>query len=471
MPSDVVVRRLAAGLIAVLLGVVSIVLFDAVVTADGADMVDIVRLALLAVCATWLAWGFVTAMFGLLYVPPPVPSLAPGELPQGRTAILVPVYNEDAAAVFANLAAMHDELVRLGAGHLFDFHVLSDSTSPAARADERRLHGLAAAALGARIFYRNRSPNTGRKAGNIAEFVRRAGGSYAYMLVLDADSVLRGATIVEMARRIEADSGLGLLQSAPVVVGRLSLFGRALQFAAALYGPVFARGVAALQGRDGPYWGHNAILRTRAFAACCGLPELDGRPPFGGHILSHDFVEAALLARGGWAVRVDPDLAGSYEEAPSNLLEYARRDRRWAQGNLQHARILPARGLTVWARVNLFQGILAYLASPVWLAFLVASLIAPLAAPEPVYFPERGSLFPVFPYPRTGMALALVCVVAGLLVLPKVLILARHLGRGRRGAAVSGGAMAASASRPLIAAAKSTGCPAIAIIASADAMV
>ena len=123
-------------------------------------------------------------------------------------------------------------------------------------------------------------------------------------MILDADSLMEGETIIEMIRRIEAAPKLALLQTLPRVVGATTRFGRAMQFAAGFHSPIFARGLAATQGRTGPFWGHNAIVRIRAWAESCGLPELPGRAPFGGHIMSHDYVEAALLARAGWLVRL-----------------------------------------------------------------------------------------------------------------------------------------------------------------------
>ena len=135
---------------------------------------------------------------------------------------------------------------------------------------------------------------------------------------------------------MEADETLGILQTAPQLIGAATPLARVQQFASRVYGPVLARGLRAWFGNAGNYWGHNAIIRTRAFADCAGLPELPGKPPFGGLILSHDFVEAALVRRGGYAVRMADDLTGSYEQAPPNLIELAARDRRWCQGNLQH---------------------------------------------------------------------------------------------------------------------------------------
>jgi membrane glycosyltransferase len=422
--ASVGLRRTGAILLTLGLTVAAASMFGSVAVADGFDWVDVVRVSLVAFCALWLSWGACIGVLGLIFGHDSVP--VRDGLPEGRTAIVIPVYNEAADAVFARLDAMYRALDAAGALDGFDFHVLSDSTREEAATAEKRLHRRAVTVLGAggRLFYRHRSPNTGRKAGNIADFIRTNGGAYAYMLVLDADSLMSADTIVEMVRRMEAAPDLGLLQTVPRIIGRRTLFGRMIQFSANFYSPVFSRGVAALQGRQGPFWGHNALIRTRAFAATCGLPDLSGEPPFGGQILSHDTVEAAMLARGGWRVRLDSDLDGSYEEAPANLIEYAKRDRRWCQGNLQHARVLLAPGLPFWSRINILQGIMAYLASPVWLLFLTASVIAPLFAPAPVYF-ISGSPFPRFPHPETEKGLALVFGVVGLLILPKALLLLR----------------------------------------------
>jgi membrane glycosyltransferase len=241
-------------------------------------------------------------------------------------------------------------------------------------------------------------------------------------MILDADSLMEGATIVEMVRRMEAAPDLGLLQSLPKVINARSRFGRIMQFSASFYSPVFARGLAMMQGRTGPFWGHNALIRVRAFAASCGLPELQGQPPFGGHILSHDYVEAALLARAGWTVRLDDDLEGSFEEGPENIVDHAKRDRRWCQGNLQHSRLVTAPGLKGWSRWVFVQGILAYIAPLFWLAFILASIAAQFFHAPPDYFPEDNWPFPVFPVDETTKAIGLAVGIFGLLLLPKILI-------------------------------------------------
>ena len=411
---------LSAALLAAGLGFVVFLQFGA---SDGFDSFDVLRSLLIFASTFWLAWGAFTALVGLT-TRPPRPASATGPI-RAMTAILVPVYNEDPVATLARIAAMDASLRATGQADRFHFAILSDTRNDDVAARERIwfLRLLADTHGEGRIFYRRRTSNKGRKAGNIEDFIKRAGAAYRYAIILDADSLMEGETMVEMVRRMEATPDLGLLQTLPTVIRAKSRFGRIMQFSAAFYSPVFARGLAMMQGRTGPFWGHNAIVRVRAFAESCGLPELSGAPPFGGHILSHDYVEAALLARAGWTVRVDDDLSGSYEEAPENIIDHAKRDRRWCQGNLQHARLLLAPGLKPWSRFVFLQGILAYIAPGFWLAFLAASIAAPIFAPPINYFPIEYWPFPVIPVSQVSKALGLAIGIGGLLFLPKLLIL------------------------------------------------
>lgn len=392
----------------------------------GLTALDLLRCGLVAISSFWLAWGSIAAVLGV-FIGRPRRTLSAAPI-TSRTVILVPIYHEDPAATFSRVAAMNRSLIEEGAADRFNFAVLSDSQSMECAAQEaiwfeRLLQEPEAAG---RIFYRRRERNTGRKAGNIEDFIARSGAAYEFALILDADSLMAGSTIVAMVRRMEADAELGLLQTVPCIVNARTMMGRSIQFAASYLSPTYARGAALMQGREGPYWGHNAIIRVQAFAASCGLPELSGTPPFGGHILSHDYVEAALLSRAGWKVEVDPWLEGSYEEGPENLIEYAKRDRRWCQGNLQHGRLLAAPGLKLWSRFTLVQGIMAYLASPLWLALLAISILAAV-------FPDQTPVSTGFgppPVPAWVLGVAVIVV----LVLPKLLVLIRGMfdGHNRR---------------------------------------
>jgi membrane glycosyltransferase len=393
----------------------------------GLTALDLLRAALVVISGFWLVWGGSAAVLGV-FTPARKPRIDGSRPPQGMTAILVPIYNEDPVATFARIAAMNRSLVDLGIADRFHIAVLSDTQSLDAATQEAVWfeHLLREPMSNGRIFYRRRERNTGRKAGNIEDFVARSGAAYDYALILDADSLMEGETIGELARRMDSDPKLGLLQTVPQIVHAQTLFGRTFQFSAGYMSPVYARGAAQMQGCEGPYWGHNAIVRMQAFAASCGLPELSGKPPLGGHILSHDYVEAALLSRAGWKVNVDPNLGGSFEEGPENLIEYAKRDRRWCQGNLQHRRLVGAPGLKLWSRFTFIQGIMAYMASPLWLLLLAASIAA-------AAFPEQPPVHPGFvdaPLDIWVLAVA----VGVVLVLPKLLILTRGLidGRNRR---------------------------------------
>jgi membrane glycosyltransferase len=289
------------------------------------------------------------------------------------TAIVFPIHNEGVTRVYEGLRATYESLEKTGALDRFDFYILSDSTDPDKWVEEERrwfdlIHELDA--LG-RIYYRRRFVNEGKKSGNIRDFLSTWGTRYRYFIVFDADSVMRGDTLVDMVKLMETHPNVGLIQTVPALVNAESLFGRIQQFANRLYAPIFITGLNYWAQSFGNYWGHNAIIRLEPFMQHCDLPQLPGRKPFGGSILSHDFVEAALLLKAGWQVWLAYDLEGSYEEAPQTMIENAARDRRWCQGNMQHAMVIWARGLRGVSRVHLASGVLGYLASPLWLFFLL----------------------------------------------------------------------------------------------------
>jgi membrane glycosyltransferase len=289
------------------------------------------------------------------------------------TAIVFPVYNEEVARVFEGLRATYLSLQQTGQLESFDFFILSDSTDPDKWVEEEHRWCELTRELDAlgRIYYRRRVSNEGKKSGNVRDFLSTWGRRYRYFIVFDADSVMRGETIVDLVKLMEAHPTAGLIQTVPALVNAESLFGRIQQFANRLYAPVFIAGLNYWAQGFGNYWGHNAIIRTDPFMQYCDLPHLPGRKPFGGQILSHDFVEAALLLRENWQVWFAYDLEGSYEETPQDMIANAGRDRRWCQGNLQHGLVLFARGLRGISRIHLSMGIFGYLASPLWLLFLI----------------------------------------------------------------------------------------------------
>ncbi|MGX5777426.1 glucans biosynthesis glucosyltransferase MdoH [Methylorubrum zatmanii] len=294
-----------------------------------------------------------------------------------RTAAVVAIHAEDPIAVFSAIRVMARSLQREGGdGSDIDIFVLSDTREGAISAVEE--HEFARIQAWARregrgmprIRYRRRTENTGRKAGNIAEFCETYGPEYDFMIVLDADSLMTGAAMRRLARLMEENPRLGLIQTVSYAAGRDTLFARIQQFAVRLYAPLSLRCLETWQGPDGTYWGHNAILRVEAFANNAELPVLSGKPPLGGEILCHDIVEGALLRRAGWEVRLLPEMGGTWEEMPTNLIDLLGRERRWCQGNLQHIRVLPMKGLLGASRWHLGVGILGYCVYPLWIAFL-----------------------------------------------------------------------------------------------------
>jgi membrane glycosyltransferase len=289
------------------------------------------------------------------------------------TAIIFPIYNEDSVRVLEGLRATYESLDRTGQLDKFDFFILSDSTNPDRWIEEEQNWCELVRDLDAlgKIYYRRRLFNEARKSGNVRDFLNTWGKRYRYFVCCDADSVMRGETLVDLVKLMEAHPATGLIQTVPALVNAESLFGRIQQFANRLYAPVFISGLNYWALDFGNYWGHNAIIRTEPFMQFCDLPHLPGRKPFGGQILSHDFVEAALMLRENWRVWLAYDLEGSYEEAPQSLIDNAQRERRWCQGNLQHTLVIFAKGLRGVSRLHLIFGIFGYVASPLWLAFLI----------------------------------------------------------------------------------------------------
>lgn len=395
----------------------------AIVRIANPTVLQDVMVGFFALTLAWIAQAAASAVAGL--IPRRRLRLAPADEPLARTALVMPIYNEDPQRTAAALQAMAEALHVRGANKAFEIVMLSDSTRADAWVREsqsvRRLREALRVVMP--VWYRRRWKNEGRKAGNIQDFVERWGGRYEYMVILDADSLVDGETLVWMVRAMMADETLGLLQTTPRLVGRLSLFARLQQFATRVYGGVIARGVAAWAGDDGNYWGHNAILRVAAFASTCGLPQLPGRKPFGGHILSHDFVEAALMRRSGWKVRMADEVGGSYEESPPSLVDAAIRDRRWAQGNLQHAKVVGAAGLRWHSRMHFAFGIMSYLSSPLWLMLLLIGLALAVQGEvrEPSYFHSAFQLFPSWPRFDSRRMLALFVFSMAVLFTPKFL--------------------------------------------------
>jgi len=417
---------------------------------DALSTAVLVTFSLVLGWQAFTAWQYLYGFLAGLFGDRTVSALeraaeAAGPLPQGagRTAAIVAIHAEDAVAVFARLRVMARSLAREGTDDI-DIFVLSDTRDGAIAAVEEhefaRIQAWAAAdpAL-PRIRYRRRRENVGRKAGNVAEFCASHGQDYAFMIVLDADSLMTGAAMTRLVRLIQASPKVGLIQTVSYAAGRDTLFARVQQFAVRLYAPLALRCLETWQGPEGSYWGHNAILRIEAFAENAQLPVLPGRAPLGGEILCHDIVEGALMVRAGWEVRLLPEFGGTWEEMPTNLIDLLGRERRWCQGNLQHLRVLPWKGLRAASRWHIVVGILSYGVLPLWIAFLG------LGAWQAARSGDLGLL--AYGLGGAGPAAhALAALAVGVLAAPKLLSLVHVLASRERRAAFGGtGRLLASA--------------------------
>ena len=400
--------------------------------AEGWTWINLLLFGLFILLFTHVAIGFSQAFFGFLILSDrqsgAVEDSEPIEdfstLPE--TAIVVPIYNEAVTEVFARLRVMHDSLKSLGALDRFQFFVLSDSTDKEKAEEEKLAWARLVAMCGTagRIFYRRRKLPINRKSGNIADFCRRWGGQYRYMICLDADSLMSARTLVQLVRRMEDNHRIGILQTVPQAINGKTIWSRLQQFAMALYGPIFAAGANFWQQEESNFWGHNAIIRLAPFIQHCALPELPTRSSIGRRPMSHDFVEAALMRRAGWEVRLAEDLSGSYEETPPTVVEHLKRDRRWCQGNLQHWSLALARGFKPITRFHFLHGIFSFLASPLLFCVLVLGFLKNLGGHA---FSE--GLF--VDMARAKIAFLLFAFTMLLLLLPKFLALGLTLRRGR----------------------------------------
>lgn len=377
--------------------------------------------------------GFWTALIGIWMMNRPKPD--PLDLfrtitnddiesPLGAsTAIIVPVYNEDVTRVFEGIRSVYNSLAKTGKLEHYDFFILSDSDDSNKWIEEeagwlelcRQLNAFG------KIFYRKRRTPINRKSGNVSDFCRRWGKRYRYMIVFDADSVMSGPLLVNLVRIMEKNPGIGILQTFPKQIGADTLLGRIMQFAQAFYGPAFISGLSYWQCGEANFWGHNAIIRLAPFIEYCALPPLPEKVPFGGHIMSHDFVEAALMRKAGYAVRLLATDHGSYEEGPPTLIDTLKRDRRWCLGNMQHFWLLFARGWHPISRLNFYHGIMSYVSSPVWLLFLVLGTI----------MGASNEISPMDMARATFAGQLLLLLTLAFIFLPKIIIMIDELVTGR----------------------------------------
>ncbi|AVQ82044.1 MULTISPECIES: glucans biosynthesis glucosyltransferase MdoH [unclassified Variovorax] len=429
-------RRLAFMMLILLSTVIASSLFASVQPDYDNVWLEYGQIGLYGLLSGWVVTGFVTALMGFyVSVRGDKHALSAKQVanhpmnPEARTAIIMPICNEDVATVFAGLRATCESVAATGHAKQFDVFVLSDSYNPETAAAERAAWEDLRAALAespnqpqVEVYYRLRTRRTHRKAGNVADFCRRWGKDYRYMVVLDADSVMSGDCLTSMVKLMEANPSAGIIQTATQAIGHVTLHARAQQFASRVTGRLFTLGMQFWQLGESHYWGHNAIIRVEPFMKHCALAPIKGTGGMSGGIMSHDFVEAALMRRAGYNVWLVSDLVGSYEQQPPDLLAELQRDRRWCQGNLQNARLMAEPGIHSVHRAMFVTGTMAYVSAPLWLAFLTLGTALWLSGSSIV------SSWNVLPAELAGLWVWTLC----LLFLPRVLGIAAVLMRGEQ---------------------------------------
>ena len=421
---------------------IGVVVLAELLSFQGWTAARIITLTLFALLLVPVVYGFTTATLGFsllfrktgdsLLINRTLPAHANIEFTR-PTAVIVPIFNEDVGQVFRRLGAMRRSLQAAGKLAGFHFFVLSDSNDPTCWiAEEKAWFDLCTETDGfGSIFYRKRRVSIHNKSGNVADFCRRWGSDYKYMIVLDADSLMGGETMVRLVGLMDRNPRAGIIQTLPQMVLGTTLFQRVYQFGAHISAGMFSAGMNYWQLNSATYWGHNAIVRIRPFMQHCAMPELPADCPLGRRILSHDTVEAALMRRAGFDVWLAYDLEQSFEEYPPRLIAAVNRDRRWCFGNLQHAWVVATPGIPNASRIHLLNGIMAYLSSPLWMLFLVWSVLLPLTGDEVIAIVGNGTPLAI------RMERFLSIFVLGMLFIPKILA-AVLAGRSRRAASFGG---------------------------------
>ncbi len=372
--------------------------------AGGWSVIDALIFACFTIAAPWSVLGVWNALLGLYLLrrsdamEAVAPFAAAGDLQTSitaSTAILMTIRNEDPARAFARLKTVKASIDATGEGAHFSFYVLSDTNEADVGAQEEAAFAAWRAREGAdatRLFYRRRTSNEGFKAGNLRDFCNRWGQNHEFMIPLDADSLMSGDTILRMVRIGQAHPQLGILQSLVVGAPASSAFARLFQFGMRHGMRPYTMGSAWWAGDCGPFWGHNALVRIAPFAHECHLPDLPGKPPLGGQILSHDQVEAVLMRRAGFEVRVLPQECGSYEDNPPTLLEFTRRDLRWCQGNMQYLKLLDLKGIKPMSRFQLIWAIMMFMGVPAWTAIILLGALKPFDGEDMAQFPAGSAI-------------------------------------------------------------------------------
>jgi membrane glycosyltransferase len=399
---------------------------------DGLGPADGALLLCYGAMLPWNVLGFWNAAIGFAilrlardpsrHVFPAARSPATGPI-RSRVALVMPVHNEDPDRVLRHLEETVASLDATGEGAGFEVFLLSDTQASATAAKElsqfngwrRRLWRPE------RVHYRRRADNLGHKTGNLWEFLETHGQRFDHMLVLDADSAMSGSAILRLVRIMDAHPDIGILQQLIVGLPSSSPFPRIFQFGMRHGMRAYTVGSAWWQGDCGPYWGHNALIRVAPFIAHCRLPMLSGRPPLGGRVLSHDQVEAVLMRRAGWQVRVLPEEAGSFEENPPTLSDFVKRDLRWCQGNWQYLQLIGRPGFHAMGRLQLLLALLMYVSGPAWMLFSLVGFGREIAIGMSAAPPIRpGALDPWLGVPAAWEGWALLATMMTIVFAPKL---------------------------------------------------
>lgn len=395
-------------------------------------ILQFVILILFAILFAWISIGFWTALMGIRVIlfkrerfTLSIPANGIENINSAhRTALVMPICNEDVARVFAGLKSTWQSLKNSGQLNLCDFYILSDTNCADTYANELKLWADLSNELGedANIFYRHRERRVKRKSGNIDDFCRRFGNQYEYMIILDADSVMTGHCITSMIAMMENAPNVGIIQAPPKTIRMRTLYGRIQQFSNQTYSDIFCSGVHYWQLREAQYWGHNAIIRLKPFIEHCILTPFT-RKRKSVHIMSHDLIEAALMRRAGWQVMIAHNLQGSYEEVPANIIEDLKRDNRWCMGNLINLKAIFKPGIRFIHRIMFITSGMAYISSLLWLIFLICSTLLLLVFNhyQPQYFLHPNQLYPVWPRWNEALAIQLLLTTFTLLLVPKIL--------------------------------------------------
>jgi len=381
-------RRLIFGVLSLATAALMLYLVHQALASDIHFLLRILLLVLFALTLPWMAVGFWNAIIGLLLCQcykDPTTVVLPASMQVNdsaplahSTAILLCIRNESPVRLIRNLQVMLRGLAADQLAGFFHVYVLSDTNDEGIAIEEQHCFEAMRAEWSKTIpiTYRCRTDNVGYKAGNIADFCGRWGKDHDFALVLDADSFMASSAIVRLVRMMQANPRLGILQGLVIGLPSSSAFTRLFQYGMRLGMRSYTMGSAWWQADCGPYWGHNALIRLAPFIAHCELPTLSSRSGLPKPILSHDLIEAILMRRAGYEVRIYPSEDASWEENPPTLTEYIRRDLRWCEGNLQYLHLLTLKNLQPVSRIQLILAIAMFLGSPAWIALIFICTLA-----------------------------------------------------------------------------------------------